>query len=279
VGIHRSGAGLSLRIRDLQTGNIRSRSNRRISQVNLAVEPSTARDLASAYILGGSDLLISRQVRLPGKALPTQQATKHRELKTGQRLLRALKHHDPYSWGHVTRVSMYVQSMAEAMGLERAKVRELTLAGRLHDMGKLGVSEYFLNGTRPSLTPAGLEAIHRHPDLGAAILEPIPSLRPLIAKIRAHHENLDGTGYPRKLTGGQISTGARILAVADAFDAMTSSRSYQHAMTPRQALQRLRDLAGVRYDPQIIDVLDTVLESSHRAREALRRGRSDDTHR
>ncbi len=164
------------------------------------------------------------------------------------------------------------------MGLERGNLLKLSLASRLHDVGKLAVSRFILNGTRPNLTSRGLAQILLHPEIGAGLLELVPSLKPLLPAIRSHHEAVDGSGYPYRRRGKQIPRMGRIMAVADAFDAMTSSRSYQRTKTPAQALNKLKELAGVKWDAEVVDTFANILPTSHRAQEALRRGQQDHTH-
>lgn len=158
---------------------------------------------------------------------------------------------DPYTRGHSVRVARHAAATAEELELEPQEIENTLYAGLLHDIGKIGVSEQILH--KPAiLNVAEWEAIRAHPITGAKILEPIPSLRKITPMVRHHHEHYDGTGYPQRLTGEEIPLGARILAVADAFEAMTSHRPYRRAMYPAQAAAILNEEMGKQWDAKVV---------------------------
>jgi HD-GYP domain-containing protein (c-di-GMP phosphodiesterase class II) len=130
----------------------------------------------------------------------------------------------------------------------------------LHDIGKIGISDQLLQKRGP-LSPEDWELIRAHPNLGVAILKNVDSLQGCLAGVQYHHEHYDGTGYPSGLKGENIPLDARILAVADAYDAMTSLRSYRNSkMTSEQALKELRRCAGTQFDPRIVEAFISVYE-------------------
>jgi putative nucleotidyltransferase with HDIG domain len=158
---------------------------------------------------------------------------------------------DPYTRGHSVRVARYAAATAEELGLEPQETETILHAGLLHDIGKIGVSELILH--KPAvLNVAEWEAIRDHPITGAKILGPIPSLRKVTPMVRHHHEHYDGTGYPQGISREKIPLGARILAVADAFEAMTSHRPYRRAMYPAQATGILKRGMDKQWDAQVV---------------------------
>jgi len=166
---------------------------------------------------------------------------------------------DPYTRGHSMRVAKYAAATAEELELEPQEIENTLYAGLLHDIGKIGVSEQILH--KPAvLNVAEWEAIRAHPITGAKILEPIPSLRKVTPMVRHHHEHYGGTGYPQGLTGEEIPLGARILAVVDAFEAMTSHRPYRRAMHPAQAATVLKEGTGKQWDAEVLEAFFKTLE-------------------
>ena len=170
-----------------------------------------------------------------------------------QSLAEALEVKDPYTRGHSVRVSQYSSVIARTLHLDSDVVRQVELGGHLHDIGKIGVREAVLNKLGP-LTADEYEHIMTHPLLGWRILRPLLGDAPLaLSIVRSHHERFDGRGIPDGLTGGRIPIEARIAAVADAFDAMTSGRPYRGAgMTMEAAITELRVSAGDQFDPEIV---------------------------
>jgi HD-GYP domain-containing protein (c-di-GMP phosphodiesterase class II) len=174
----------------------------------------------------------------------------HREqfLQTVTSLARVVELRDPYTWGHARRVTEYSLALADELKVGQAERHQLEIATPLHDIGKIGVDDAILR--KPGrLTAEEFERMKQHTVMGAAILESIVGLAPMIPIVRHHHEHWDGTGYPDRLTGEQIAPTARIVAVADAFDAMTSTRPYRPAMPPERAFAELRQHAGAHFEP------------------------------
>lgn len=167
-------------------------------------------------------------------------------------LVAAIEARDPYTVGHSARVTQYAVAIAESMGLSGDEVEEIRLAGLLHDLGKIGVPDNILN--KPGrLNEEEYSAIKMHPALSMRIIEPLPQLGNIIPIIYHHHERYDGHGYMDGKAGEKIPLGARIIAVADAFEAMTSDRPYRSALTREDAMRELRTNAGSQFDPEVVD--------------------------
>jgi diguanylate cyclase (GGDEF)-like protein/putative nucleotidyltransferase with HDIG domain len=159
---------------------------------------------------------------------------------------------DHHTYGHSKKVSKYAVDIAEALGYPSEGIETMRAAGLLHDIGKLGISDHLL--TKRDLSPEDWELIRAHPNLGVSILRHVDSLNDCLAAVQYHHECYDGTGYPAGLKGNNIPLDARILAVADAYDAMTSRRPYRdRELTAGEALAELKRCAGKQFDPVIVD--------------------------
>jgi putative nucleotidyltransferase with HDIG domain len=165
-----------------------------------------------------------------------------------------------YLRGHSERVAAYAASIAWKLGLDQSQVERIRLSALLHDIGCMGVEDYLVMKQTP-LTAEEFEIVKAHTVKGAAILRPIAMLRDLVPGVELHHESLDGLGYPYGLEGEQIPLMARIIAVADSFDAMTTPRPYQAAMNADYVLDILRRLAGSRYDPAVVEALGELVSS------------------
>lgn len=166
-----------------------------------------------------------------------------------------------YTGGHSYRVAAYALKLAEALGLTEEEREKLEIASLLHDFGKVAVPRSILDKPGP-LDPPELEVVRRHPTRTIALLKQVSGLRELAEIAGLHHERYDGKGYPYGLKGEEIPLSSRILAVADAFDAMTSQRPYQPIRTPQEALERLRQGAGSQFDPRVVDVAQVLVENS-----------------
>jgi HD-GYP domain-containing protein (c-di-GMP phosphodiesterase class II) len=183
-----------------------------------------------------------------------------RQLGTGvaEALIDAMEAKDPYLRGHSQRVAHLAGRIAEALGLEPAVVDDIRLAGRLHDVGMVGIRESILN--KPDvLTPDEIRQVREHVRLGVEILSPLPGLGRVLEYVQDHHERHDGCGYPRGVAGEAISLGGRILAAADAFDALTSPRAYREPLSPEACLSRLAGDAGRALDPRVFAALRQVV--------------------
>ncbi|SMB88489.1 HD domain-containing protein [Thermanaeromonas toyohensis ToBE] len=165
-----------------------------------------------------------------------------------------------YTGGHSHRVAAYALKLAKALGLKEEEREKLEIASLLHDFGKVAVPRSVLDKPGP-LDPHELEVVRRHPTRTIALLKQVSGLRELAEIAGLHHERYDGKGYPYGLKGEEIPLPSRILAVADAFDAMTSRRPYQPIRTPQEALERLRQGAGTQFDPQVVEVAQVLVEN------------------
>jgi HD-GYP domain-containing protein (c-di-GMP phosphodiesterase class II) len=168
----------------------------------------------------------------------------------------ALESRDPYLRGHSARVTSLAEGLARRLGWRGERLDGLRLGGTLHDVGKIAVTASVLCKPGP-LTEKELAQIRTHPLAGARLIEAVLDFRPALPYVLHHHERWDGTGYPHGLAAEEIPIEARLLGVADAFDAMTSTRSYRPALSVEQALGELARCAGSQFDP---DVADTFVE-------------------
>jgi putative nucleotidyltransferase with HDIG domain len=182
----------------------------------------------------------------------------HRNYQTLTELMqmtaRAIDERISYLRGHSDRVAAWSALIAREMGVDAEQTERIRLAGLLHDIGTIGIEDYIVMKETP-LSPEEFEIVKAHTVKGAAILRPIEALQDLIPGVELHHESLDGRGYPYGLSGDEIPLMARIIAVADSFDAMTSSRPYQQAMNPTYVLEVLTRLAGKHYDGAAVSAL------------------------
>ena len=158
-----------------------------------------------------------------------------------------------YTYSHSEKVMEYAGLVVERLGLSKNECRELKLAAFLHDLGKIGISREILDKKGP-LTEKEWDVIKRHPVIGADIVVEYRALHRLIPCILYHHERFDGTGYPEGLSGEAIPLGARIIAVADSFNAMTTDRPYKKGISFEEAVIELKRCAGSRFDPQIVNI-------------------------
>jgi diguanylate cyclase (GGDEF)-like protein len=174
-------------------------------------------------------------------------------LKTIYSLAASVDARDADTQGHSQKVSGYAVRIAEAMDFARDSIERIKTAGLLHDIGKIGIPEQIFRKTG-LLTADEREVIQAHPNLGVSIIKHVDSLRDCLAGIQYHHEHYDGKGYPSGLKGSNIPLDARILAVADSFDAMTSPRPYRKSLTNEEALSEIKRCAGTQFDPEIVAV-------------------------
>jgi HD-GYP domain-containing protein (c-di-GMP phosphodiesterase class II) len=175
-----------------------------------------------------------------------------------QSLVRILEARDHYTRGHSDRVAAYAEKVALKMRLPPEKIEILKETAELHDIGKLGIKESILNKNE-KLTEEEWEVIRRHPIIGEDILRPVLLTEEMLAIVRGHHERYDGTGYPDKLSGKNINLFAQILAVADAYDAMTSPRAYRQALSREKAIQELEKNSGSQFNPEIVAIFLQIL--------------------
>ena len=181
-----------------------------------------------------------------------QQRLERLTTATLEALINALESKSEYLSGHSARVAAYSANIAQEMELSDEEVEQVRVAGRLHDLGKIGIREEVLQ-KRGALTPEEFQHVTRHVTIGAQILAPLTHLGKIVEYVRTHHEHWDGSGYPDGLRGERIPLGGRIICAAEIYDALTAPRPYQERLTPDQAVERMRKLAGVVLDPRVME--------------------------
>jgi putative two-component system response regulator len=204
--------------------------------------------------------LIRQEVALRTEELEREKATlRSLTVSIAEALINAMEAKDVYLRGHSQRVAELAASMANALGLDDDTVEHVRLAGRLHDVGQIGIRESVLH--KPgALEPEEFEHVKDHVRIGLEILAPLDALGVVLDYVRDHHEHWDGSGYPRGRRGGDISIGGRVLAAADAFDALTSKRAYREPMAPEQVIEYLgANHVGRLLDPAVYGALKAVV--------------------
>lgn len=197
-------------------------------------------------------------------AIAIDNASTHEELRnvvlnTIKSLAVSLEQRDHYTSRHSENVTRYAIAIASEMNLPEEEIQKIEHAAQLHDIGKIGISDYILS--KPGkLTPEEWGEIKKHTIKGAEILKPLEFLNGIVEVVKQHHERADGKGYPEGLKGKEIKMGARIMAVADSFDAMTSERPYRPAMRREQAIDEIKRCAGIMYDPEVVQAFLRAVE-------------------
>jgi putative two-component system response regulator len=191
------------------------------------------------------------------------------DLETAESILVALGNaidaKDTYTEGHAERVAHYSVAIGKQLGLPYESMRELRLGGVLHDIGKIGVPEAILNKPGP-LTPEEFAIMKKHPEIGERICAPLKSLRDMLPIVRSHHERPDGSGYPDGLSGEEIPLGARIVCLADVYDALATTRSYKRAFTRERCIAIVRDdTAKGLFDPRVVEAFVAYLSEREEA--------------
>ena len=184
-------------------------------------------------------------------------------VETVTSLALAIDAKDHYTQGHSQKVSAYAVMIAQALGMTPPEVEEIRLAGLLHDIGKVGIPEVILNKSGP-LNATEWETMKTHTRLGAKILEPLAAMKEIRDMVCHHHEFYDGTGYPDRLEGKKIPHGARVIAIADAYDTITSERTYKKARTPEDAFAELERCASNQFDPELVRLFIETMRRSPR---------------
>ena len=186
------------------------------------------------------------------------QALKDQNRQTIEALAEAIEARDSHTYGHSRQVTRYAVRLAQELGLSAEQIELIDYAGLLHDVGKIGIRDYIL--LKPDkLDDDEFEVMKGHPRIGVKIIERVSGLRPTLPIIEAHHERYDGKGYPNGLKGEAIPLEARILAIADAFEAMTADRAYRRAMPIEQALEILLRGRGHAWEPTLVDLFVALL--------------------
>lgn len=177
-------------------------------------------------------------------------------------IIEALDAKDSFTLGRSRRVTFYTMKIVGALtDINADMANKIELAGLLHDIGMIGVSDDILSKVE-KLNQDEYEEIKKHVKHGVRILDDIKQLKNVVEIIKYHHEYYNGHGYPYGLKGEEIPIGARVIAVADAFDGMLSSRAYREALDPYAALARLKEMSGIQFDPQVVDALEKILPES-----------------
>ncbi len=197
------------------------------------------------------------------------ETVKNNTIATVSAMASALAARDTYTVGHVERVAEYCCQIAKAMELSEQDIEYIRLGGLLHDMGKIGFPDALFVPHEKNNKSEIIKKIVKHPATGAEILAKLDFLGPAVEYVHCHHEKLDGTGYPRHLSGDDIPLGARIIAVADTFDAITTDRPYQKGRSEQEALQILQQEAGVALDADVVHFFTKVLKEEERKIEGL----------
>jgi len=175
-------------------------------------------------------------------------------------LANAIEVRDPYTRGHVERVMNYAQTIAEYLGWTAIEINNLRFGSILHDIGKINIAENILR-KKGSLTDEEWAEIRKHPEMGAELVKGIHYLDPALPVILYHHERWNGSGYPYGLAEEKIPVSARIVAIADSFDAMTTERPYRKELTPEQAFNEVISGSGIQYDPLIVEAFQHAWET------------------
>lgn len=181
-------------------------------------------------------------------------------LGTLQALNRTIEAKDQYTGEHIDRVQRLSVKVGEKVGLSEERLEQLRYASILHDIGKIGVSDSIL-GKPGKLTEAEWKEMEKHPKIGERIVGRVDQLQRAAKIIGQHQEHYDGSGYPKELEGQEITLEARIIAVVDAWDAMTTERPYQEALNKKEAVEELRENAGSQFDPQVVEKFLQLIEA------------------
>lgn len=206
-------------------------------------------------------LLINERAKLFQKTLSAESEIRYLFEQLVVAFANALDAKSPWTMGHSERVTSYAIEIAKEMQVNEKDLEMLKIGSLLHDIGKLGTYDVILEKVDP-LTQEEWELIKMHPSKGAAILKPIGQLKDMLPIIKYHHERVDGKGYPDGLKGNDIPLLARILCVADSFDAMTADRPYKRALAREDAIGQLKNKAGIQFDPEVVETFLKVLDNS-----------------
>jgi HD-GYP domain-containing protein (c-di-GMP phosphodiesterase class II) len=219
-------------------------------------------------VCGGSEDMRGKQVGSGPKSSWVGSDLEEAYLKMAGVLARAVEVRESYAQGHSERVALLSIELAVELCCPGDMIRRIQIAATLHDIGKIVIPDYILLKPGP-LTPAEFCEIKRHPAAAVEILRHLDHFDDTLPLIESHHEWYNGQGYPNRLKGEEIPLGARIIAVADAYDAMTSPRPYRQRLTNEEAVQTLRDGAGIQWDPKVVDAFLRILERETRILQTL----------
>lgn len=207
----------------------------------------------------GKLTMLAEQAALAMRNADELEESRRLFLDTLRALVVALETKDPYARGHTEHVTRYAVLLAREVGMEEEEVRRVELAALLHDIGRPAAGEAMLVSGRP-LTAVEQTLIKMHPTVAAHVLKEAPDLADVVPMIYHHHERYDGSGYLGGVAGEDIPLGARILSIADAFEAITSDRPHRKARSVKAALDELRKGAGTQFDPRLVDAFVKMIE-------------------
>lgn len=230
---------------------------RRLSRLYEAMDEMAAGNLTIALSEGGQDEIALLASRLNQLAVSLYSEREEMLLSAIESLVAALEAKDAYTYGHSSQVSAMAYAIGRKMGLNDEELFTVRIAALLHDIGKIGIPDRVLN--KPGrLDEEERNLIEQHPVIGAKILAGIPALMRVTEIVKHHHARWDGKGYPEALAGEAIPLGARIIAVADTYQAMTSNRPYRKGMVAEVAMDELRRCAGVQFDPILVEAFCSI---------------------
>jgi len=219
------------------------------------VDPAVVHDLFESVVLLARE---EHRRRAEAERLAAELARAYKE--TVSALINALHSRDGETEAHGDRVAERVVAVARQFGFEGQELTDVEYGALFHDIGKIAVPDAILHNT-DALTESEWKVIRQHTVIGEQIIRPIGFLRNVAQIVRHSHEHWDGSGYPDNLVGTQIPLASRIVFACDAFDAMTTKRTYQDAMSREQAIDRMQELSGIHFDPEVVDVLVGVLNA------------------
>ncbi len=215
--------------------------------------------MAVLYALSPWNLLLALiPLGLVHLSLRNYMRLRHEAKKTFERVAQLLADRDPYTYEHSSGVAQLAEKIARTLKLPLDEIEKIRDAATIHDIGKLGVPDKILNKPGP-LTEEEWAVMKKHPEIGASLLKDLEIFSEIIDIVLYEHERWDGSGYPKGLKGREIPLGARIIAVADVYNALVTDRPYRKAFSQEEALRMMREMRGVKLDPDVVDALFAVL--------------------
>lgn len=237
---------------------------RRLRHLNIAIGQIAAGKSELSLEMTGKDEVAILAARLAELSISLQSEREEMMLAAIEGLVAALEAKDVYTHGHSSQVSMLSHAIAKELELSDKEQFVIRIAGLLHDIGKIGIPDQILN-KETRLDDEERRVIEQHPLIGAKILAEIPALAKITQIVKHHHERWDGSGYPERKTTEEIPLAARIIAVADTYQAMTSDRPYRKGLSIKVAMAELKRCSGSQFDPQIVDAFEKI----HRTQNVL----------
>lgn len=202
------------------------------------------------------------------QALRRYYSLQHEAQETLRVLATTLDERDKYTYYHSIHVAEYARKIAEQLSLSQEEISEIEMAGHVHDLGKVAISDDILN-KNGKLDDEEYAKVKRHPEIAYRLLKNLKPYKKCAEYVLYHHERIDGSGYPKKISGKSIPLGARILSIADSYDAMTTDRPYRQALPQADAVNELRLCAGTQFDAKLIETFITVLKNDYGFTEEL----------